>query len=450
MNSEDTNIHTSGDTTIDHTSSSDGGDTTIDHTSSDGGDTTIDHTSSTDEGHGQHNAMSLNELVLKINETNIGKKIVKVLIIKDDNPFTDNYHEATKRGYHYDVFKMLLVDPDGGLNKNFQYEIYYSHPDKNNYNDFVDDVYHSKYDMVIGGFSINEERAKKINYTIPLYINRIGILHLNEKKYWKNLYILFIETMKIFGFMVLIAIIFGIILYYIEPYRHPSFKKKKMKESKKSKEKRFRRHLLTMISTFFGEMGNLSENATLTVPGLIFVILTFIVVFMFLIYAQAQITTINLRLENTDHVIEFDKINTDEYKPFLAKTGNAESYKIQKIRGEPERVEIENSTVDNLVNKYFYAKNEYDGVVLIYTDAYQYLKDKTKNFTFSMEGYGLEPSCWIVQQNNDLGKHLLEDVNNLILKHRSIGVDTKTEKIVYGDLTEICKQYIKETNACLT
>ena len=418
-----------------------------------GGHTTIDHTSSSHGGHGgheQHNAMSLDNLVLEINQKNTGKNTVKVLIIKDDNPFSDNYHEDTKRGYHYDVFKMLLSDPDGGLNQNFRYEIYYSNPDENNYNDFVENVNRGDYDMVIGGFSINEERETKINYTIPLYINRIGVLHLNEKKYWKNLSILFIETMKIFGFMVFIAIIFGIILYYIEPHRHPSFKKTKKKESGKSREKRFRRHLLTMISTFFGEMGNLSENATLTVPGLIFVIVTFIVVFMFLIYAQAQITTINLRLENTDHVIEFDKINTDEYKPFLAKTGNAESYKIQKIRGKPERVEIENSTVDNLVNKYFYEKNKYDGVVLIYTDAYQYLKDKSKNFTFSMEGYGLEPSCWIVRQNNDLGNHLLEDVNHLILKHRSMGIDTTTEKIVYGHLTEICKEYIKETNACLT
>ena len=422
--------------------------TTDDHSSHADHSTTDDHSS-----HGGHHDMSqsLEDIVKEINQNNQSvfgsKPKVKVLIIKDDNPFSDNYHEEKKAGYHYDVFKMLLSDKTGGLYKNFTYEVFYSDPENNNYDTFVDEVYAGKYDIVIGGFSINESREKKINYSIPLYINRVGILHLNKKNYWKNMMILVKETLKLFAFMIVLGIILGGVLYYIEPFRNPDYKKTK-KESKLKKEKRFRRHILTMVASIFGEMGFLSENSSLSFAGIVFSIICFMIIFQILIVAQARVTTINLKLENQDSTIEFDKINSNEYKPFLAKQGNAESYKLQLLRGKPERVEIENSSIENLVTNYSFYENRYDGVVLLYTDAYQYLIDKSKNFTFSMEGFGLEPSCWVTK-NDPNGIHLLKDINLLIVKHRALGVDSQTDEIQFGHLTKICKQYIKENNACL-
>ncbi len=418
-------------------------DSTDDHSTHD---STVDH-------HASHHDMStsLEDIVKEINQKNKtylrSKQKIKVLIIKDDNPFSDNYHEEKKAGYHYDVFKMLLSDTSGGLYKNYTYEVYYSDPQNINYDSFVDEVHSGKYDLVVGGFSINESRERKINYSIPLYINRVGILHLNKKNYLKNLMTLVKETVKLFAFMIVLGIILGGALFYIEPFRNPEYKKIK-KESKVKKEKRFRRHILTMIASIFGEMGNLSENNTLSISGIIFSIICFMIIFQILIVAQARVTTINLKLESQDSTIDFDKINSNDYKPFLAKEGNAESYKLQILRGKPERVEIENSSIENLVTNYSFYENEYDGVVLLYTDAYQYLIDKNKNFTFSMEGFGLEPSCWIMK-NDPNGIHLLEDVNLLILKHRELGVNSQTDQIQFGHLTKICKQYIKEKNACL-
>lgn len=435
---------------------------TTDHSSSHGDHSTTDDSHSTHgdhsttnnhSSHGGHHDMSqsLEDMVKEINQKNKtylrSKEKIKVLIIKDDNPFSDNYHEETKRGYHFDVFKMLLADKDGGLYQNYTYEVFYSDPENNNYNTFVDEVYFGKYDLVVGGFSINESREKKINYSIPLYINRVGILHLNKKNYWKNMMILVKETLKLFAFMIVLGIILGGVLYYIEPFRNPDYKKTK-KESKLKKEKRFRRHILTMVASIFGEMGFLSENSSLSLAGIVFSIVCFMIIFQILIVAQARVTTINLKLENQDSTIEFDKINSNEYRPFLAKKGNAESYKVQLLRGKPERVEIENSSIENLVTNYSFYENRYDGVVLLYTDAYQYLIDKNKNFTFSMEGFGLEPSCWIVK-NDPKGIHLLEDINLLILKHRVLGVNSETDEIQFGHLTDICKEYIKENNACL-
>lgn len=435
--------------TTDHSSSHGDHSTTDDSHSTHGDHSTTDNHSS----HGGHHDMSqsLEDIVKEINQKNKtylrSKEKIKVLIIKDDNPFSDNYHEETKRGYHFDVFKMLLVDKDGGLYQNYTYEVFYSDPENNNYNTFVDEVYFGKYDLVVGGFSINESREKKINYSIPLYINRVGILHLNKKNYWKNMMILVKETLKLFAFMIVLGIILGGVLYYIEPFRNPDYKKTK-KESKLKKEKRFRRHILTMVASIFGEMGFLSENSSLSLAGIVFSIVCFMIIFQILIVAQARVTTINLKLENQDSTIEFDKINSNEYRPFLAKEGNAESYKVQVLRGKQNRVEIENSSIENLVTNYSFYENEYDGVVLLYTDAYQYLIDKNKNFTFSMEGFGLEPSCWIIR-NNSQGIHLLEDINLLILKHRALGINTQTDEIQFGHLTKICKQYIKEKNACL-
>ena len=166
---------------------------------------------------------------------------------------------------------------------------------------------------------------------------------------------------------------------------------------------------------------------------------------MVLFYAQARVTTISLILETTDAQIEFEKINSDEYRPFLAKSGNAESYKIQLLRGKEDRVIIEDASNDNIVRQYAFEKGDFEGVVMLYTDAYQYLQDKNYDFTFSSEGYGLEPSCWVVSSRPHCIP-VLKDINLLILKHRSLGTNSMSDTIEFGHLTMICKDYIKEKN----
>lgn len=398
--------------------------------------------------HGSHHGsnQSLEEIVKKINTENSSKPIVKVLIIQDDNDFSDNYHPRTKEGYHFDVFKMLIEDEDSHLHKNYQYDIEYIEMRGSlNYNNLIEKVQNEEYDLILGGFLITKEREGIVNFSVPLYINRIGILHLNTINLKENFKILLFELVKIFSVIILIALCFGLILYYVEPFRNPDYKKKG-KESKAKKEKRFRRHMLTMIASFFGEMGFLSENSTLTVTGMFFTIFSFIFIFILLMIVQARITTVNLRLESQENNIDYLKVSTDYYKPFLAKEGNAEGRNIEILR-PVNYVDFRKESLEFLVLSYFNEPKKYGGIVMLYTDAAKYLMDKDKNYIFSMDGFGLEPTCWVVTQHSTRlnPELLLEDINIDILKHRTI--DSQGSG---GHLTKICKKYIKEKNACLS
>ena len=426
----------------------------------------MDHSQHSMTEHSLHlKNLSLDDIIADINLHNIDKEhTIRVLILQDDNKYSDNYtdNDDFTGGYHYDVFKMLLQDQDGGLYQDYKYEISYTNPnDTLNYDTFVDQVNNDEYDLVIGGFSINEERESKINFSIPLYINRVGILHLNKKTYFQYIKAVSFEIGKIAVVIILLGFIIAQIKFIFDPNRYNSDlidsgrrstkKTKKCGKSNESKEdrgKRYRKHVVTGVSSFLGEMGALSENATLTNGGLFLVICIMLFSFLFVIYAQARITTVSFLLETTDSKILFDQINSDYYRPFLAKEGNAEAAKIQLLRGRDDRVEIENMSFDNLVNKYAFENNKYAGVVMLYTDAYQYLRNRDKNFTFSMDGYGLEPSCWICSTRPHCIP-ILKDINLLILKHRSLGTNVMSDTIEFGHLTTICKDYIKEKNACL-
>ena len=391
---------------------------------------------------------SLEEIVGEINAKNNKKThVIRVLIIKDDNKYSDNFtdNENFYGGYHYDVFKMLLQDKDGGLYQNYRYEIYYSDPDNLNYDLFVDEVYEDKYDIVIGGFSINRKRQELINYSIPLYINRVGILHFKKQKFLQGVKILGKETFYIFTAIIFFGVLFAILYHFLFPHMYIQEDKK---ITKKNGKKTFIEHLSASIPFFFGEMGMLTENVDRSYIGVFVTIVAMIFSFMLLFYAQARFTTVALLLETQESELEFENINSDIYRPFLAKEGNAESYKLQLLRGQEERVVIEDIGNDYLVQKYAYEKNDYDGVVMLYTDAYQYLIDRNYDFTFSMDGYGLEPSCWIVSQRPHCIS-VLKDINLLILKHRSLGTNTMSDTIEFGHLTMICKNYIREKNACL-
>ena len=401
--------------------------------------------------------MSLEDIVNKINIRNKNVEYtIKVLIIQDDNKYSDNYTNNSDfvGGYHYDVFKMLLQDTSGGLYKNYKYELYYTDVNNLNYDLFVEMVNNGKYDIVIGGFSINQKRENLVNFSIPLYINRIGILHLRKKRFVDNMKVLIYELAIIFGVIIILGIIFGFIKYTFFPewYEEESPANVKGKKTKKNvakdDSKKFKEHVAASLPFMFGEMGKTAENTPHSYGGIIFVLFAMIIGFMVLFYAQARITTISLILETTDAEIQFDKINSDEYRPFLAKEGNAESYKIQLLRGKKDRVQIENSSNDNLVRQYAFEKEYFEGVVMLYTDAYQYLQDKDYDFTFTSEGYGLEPSCWIVSRREHCIP-ILKDINLLILKHRSLGTNSMSDTIEFGHLTMICKKYIKEKNACL-
>ena len=232
----------------------------------------------------------------------------------------------------------------------------------------------------------------------------------------KNILILVLKISIPLIILLLLGIICGLILSYVEPSRA-------VKIIKGNPTKIFRRHILTGIASFFGKTGFLSENSTLTVKGIIITVIFMIIIFVSIIIVQAKITTLNIELEKNSKDIDVD--NLHKFK-FLGLKGNNSPMKISNKGADVEFME---SDSNNLLNYYIKNKKNYDGIAMIYTDAYSLLKEN-KNLKLEYHGLGIEPSSWIINKNKT---ELLDDINTEILK-------LKDNKI----LGAICDDFIKK------
>ncbi len=102
-----------------------------------------------------------------------------------------------------------------------QYQ-YILHPNSN-YNDAVNDVSLRKYDVLVGPISVTEQRIRQVDYTLPFYLDHIGILFLrSEFGYLRNLLVTLFYTV---GFLVAILILFFFlhihVLWYAERRKSP-------------------------------------------------------------------------------------------------------------------------------------------------------------------------------------------------------------------------------------
>lgn len=104
---------------------------------------------------------------------------------------------------------------------NLQYH-YILHPNSN-YNDAVNDVSLGKYDVLVGPISVTEQRIRQVDYTLPFYLDHIGILFLrSEFGYLRNLLVtLFYTVGFLAAILILIFFLHIHILWYAERRNSP-------------------------------------------------------------------------------------------------------------------------------------------------------------------------------------------------------------------------------------
>lgn len=369
----------------------------------------------------------------QISVHNIGiKQKIRVLVVTGNEKigvetaykYTDKFGKTSYNGYLYNVFQIIKDK----LQNKYDFDIKYTDPSDQNYTGWVKDIADGKYDLVIGGFTDTHDREKIVNFTVPLYMNSIAILHKRHNDNIKIIIQLIIDLVKPIFLLIFLGILFGIILHYSEPNRGKFLDTIK---GEKSKNKLiFIRTILTTISAFFGEMGFLSENTNLSIRGIVVVILIMIIAYVIILSAQARITTLNVKLQKNMGKLNFKDIKKHKYLGFK---GNVDINKIENEGGKVTK--IDNMTFEKAIEFYLKNSNKYSGgFVTVHTSAYPLIR-KYKDLIISYEGFGLMPACWAISKNKP---ELLDELNKNILLLR--------EREILGPL---CKKYLKYKNACL-
>tara|TARA_B100000902_G_C27280581_1_gene901506 strand:- start:51 stop:1139 length:1089 start_codon:yes stop_codon:yes gene_type:complete len=351
-------------------------------------------------------------------------EIIKVLVVlgdvnsggnitwKKQDPITG---KESYSGFNWDVWSKVREK----LEDKYDFVISFTNKDDNDYNAFVDKVYKGEYDIVVGSFVHTVWRERRIDYTLPLAIDANAILHKDKIDVVREMGRIVWKSSEMILNLLVTGIIVGVLLFWIDPQRAS------VAGLKKSKYMFFMRSILTGVAAMLGEMGYISENASLKLPGVIFAVFVMALSFVFIMFIQAAIT--RSLIKDSSQIITKD--NVGQYK-MLGYDGYAVVEKMKRYGVEVETVG--DITTDEMIKKYLNNEEDYGGCILSYTHAYPYTK-KYPNLVLSIN-FGNEPVAWVVNQSKRAFK---EDVNREIVK---LSNNTELQRIChhyFGDIHDV-------------
>ena len=346
--------------------------------------------------------------------TGYNKPYMKVLILlsKEGDPsktykVVDKEGNTSYTGFPYEFWKKIKE----GLTDSYEFKEDFKNV--TNYTKVIKSINSGllDYDVVVGMFYRTPQRLELINYTSPVLLSQNGILTFNKIGYAERIMI----TMKelLLGPMIMLfslSLICGFIINRMEPNRSEFIDQ--VSNSKFSTSKRnlsFRRSVMTAIAAFFGEMGFLAENTTLSLRGLFFVVLIMTMAFMFVLVLQAQATTFDAELQKRGTL---NRKNI-ESKHLLCMKGHATAKKFERLGATITYIEDKNLT--ELLQYYEENKDQFDGVTV---DSTTGIFHRTDKLNLEAEGFGLQMTSFIVKKEqvtilNDINKRILDLQNSL-------------------------------------
>ncbi len=185
-----------------------------------------------------------------------------------------------------------------------------------------------------------------------------------------------------------------------------------------------RRVVLSTMAAMFGEMGFLTENASLSIKGMIAVMIIVIIATLTLMYIQAELTDAII-----DRVGAFTR-NDIGGKRLIGIKESAGSEKMANHNlSELKEINHETDIDDAIVKHYIENKDKYNGFVMSHARAIPLLK---KHGFISSNNFGNQPAGFIVTHTMP---HLLDDINISIMHLKKIGKLRKLCKAYYSDDT---------------
>lgn len=278
------------------------------------------------------------------------------------------------------------------------------------FSESVDKLINREIDLVIGNLWVFEDRARKIEYTRPVLLNKIMIAY-KPKKSRIQVYYEIIKDMYALPLLTIlaVAIVLGTLLYYFEPERGRT------------------RAIWSTISSFLGEMGMLFENTRLRIGGMITAFTIAVIAFYYSLFLQAYATTEMVQKISQKELDE----RTIKGKFFAVPKGLSMGKVLSKYRIRSEEVEV---LPEKMGEHYLKNTEKYDG----YLTTYENMKKDIINhpeLVMTEENFGYEETAFMVGKGN---RQLLDLIN--------ISLTTLQE---HNTIKDICAQYFGESDANL-
>ena len=166
----------------------------------------------------------------------IEKPTIKVLIILGNSLTTtkrsiDSKGNATYSGFTWDVWEKI----ENSLKDKYNFDVEFSPEKSTNYNLYIRDVSIGKYDLVIGSFINTKWRESKIDFTTTILIDANAILHEYNTTLWDDMKTVLYKTSKLIFYLLVLGVVFGTLLYLVDPQRINFQRTRQLGISKKSK-----------------------------------------------------------------------------------------------------------------------------------------------------------------------------------------------------------------------
>ena len=354
----------------------------------------------------------------KKDEEHSEKEIIKVFVIigpKTSGVVTYESEvdgEKIYSGMAWDVLEAVKKLP---YLKKYKFEYTFSKPGYSNYDESADWVSSGKYDLGLGTYTQTLVREEKISFTTSIVIDAYALFHYSDTSQIDVFKHVLFKIWHLIMIIIMLGIISGIILFFIDPHRSKATNIKNRKVF-------FIRSITTGIATFFGEAGFLFENTSSSIKGLVAVTMIMLIAVVFLQLMQAEITSLLIDQKMGKEISESDM----KTKPAIGHEGYSITDHWEKNGGIVER--FKGKTNAELLEIYNKNPNKYLGVLLSYNDGYPFL-DLYPGITVKILGNILTSLIY-----NPRKIKFGEDLNKALLYARSTTKETQ----------KICKHYFGE------
>lgn len=307
------------------------------------------------------------------------KRLIKVLAIVQE-PFI--YKKSGQyTGIVYDIWKSIKIE----LSRKYDFEERFVKT--LNYTRQIRRVQNGEFDIALTSLTTNAKRSRMVNFTRPLFINQQSILTIPKNNYAMYLSKLFFKLfLPPLLLLILFGIIFGNLLYYIEPHRG------------------YKRAMFSSVASMFGEMGMISENTKLTAIGVSVAFLIMTVSFYFSIFLQAATVEKLIEFKQNEE-ITVDNIHT---KRLLYPAGSGMGRAFKRLGADVKSVKVDD--ISELKKKFIDESPQWDGIALSFMDAYAAQDDQ---FVINKTNFGLNEEAIAVRIGEN---RLLKDLDVAITK----------------------------------
>lgn len=319
---------------------------------------------------------------------NSNKELIKVFVVlgSEKNLFNTTKKKDSQGRYYYtgfvwEIWKKIHFE----LKDQYNFKLFFSELDDQNYDKFVKYVKNGKFDIVLGLFNYNGIREKMVDFTKPLLISSNSILYLKKESLVTDIKAVINESsIKLLLYLVIFGTIFGLSLYYFDPGRINLIQGTSL-----NKKNFLLRSIVTGISSMIGQTGFLTEHTSLSISGIILVIFILIIGFIFVLFFQGIITKTLLK----KHGFIINKYNIQKYK-FIGFKGDDS---VRKIKRYSAKIKLFSKKSHNeMVKLYIDNQDKYDGFVISYINGIRFIKENS-NLTMSSD-FNLEPQSFIINQ----------------------------------------------------